>query len=253
MRSVIGAVVQGTGRRETPPEDVAIGFSGWSPEAVQFFSGLPADDTEACWSAHQAFCATSVRGPVAAVLDELGGESVPEGRFRAGKWPDETAGCGASCGRVDGRLDVQHWRPVDCLQRVDLDPEPVAGQDAGTVQPDGVRPVGRTGAEHAGQRLAHVVLGMGAQLVAGRQVQPGEHHDLIARPQVLGALGDLLIEADPRPGRAVALVRRIAGDFQGRLYPPDRHQAVAHLHDNSVLAGLGAGPALCLPASARLV
>jgi len=59
---------------------------------------------------------------------------------------------------------------------------------------------------------AHVVLGMRAQLVAGRQVEPGEHHDLVARSQVLGTLRDLLTEADPRPRRAFALVRRIVED-----------------------------------------
>jgi acyl-CoA reductase-like NAD-dependent aldehyde dehydrogenase len=64
----------------------------------------------------------------------------------------------------------------------------------------------------------------------------------IARPQVLGTLRDLLIEADPRPRRAVALVRRIAGDPQGGLHPPDRHEAVARLHNNSLLAGRGHGP-----------
>jgi hypothetical protein len=79
----------------------------------------------------------------------------------------------------------------------------------------------------------------GCVLVAGRQVEPGEHHDLIARPQVLDTLRDLLIEADPRPRRAVALVRRIVEDPQGRLHPPDRHQAVARLHKNSLLAGRG--------------
>jgi hypothetical protein len=56
---------------------VAIGFSGWSPEAVQFSKGLQADNAEADWSAHTAFYETSVREPVAAVLDELGGESGP--------------------------------------------------------------------------------------------------------------------------------------------------------------------------------
>src|SRR6266568_8110784 len=35
---------------------------------------------------------------------------------------------------------------------------------------------------------------MRAQLVAARQVEPGEHHDLIARSQVLGTLRDLLLE-----------------------------------------------------------
>src|SRR6516165_2858899 len=83
---------------------------------------------------------------------------------------------------------------------------------------------------------------MRAQLVAGRQVQPGEHHDLIARAQVLGTLRDLLIEADPRPGRAFTLVRRIVEDPQGRLHPPDRHQAVIRLYNNSLLAGRGHGP-----------
>jgi hypothetical protein len=253
LRSVIGAVVQGTRRRENPPWDVAMGFSGWSPEAVQFFKGLQADKTKAHWRAHKAFDETSVREPMAALLGELSGEFSPgriarpyrDVRFRAGKSPYKTAACSASCGRVDGRLDVHHRRPVDCLQSVDFNPKPLARHDAGTVQADRVRPIRRTGAEHAGQRLAHVVLGMRAQLVAGRQVQPAEHHDLIARPQVLGTLRDLLIEADPRPGRAFALVRRIVEDLQGRLHPPDRHEAVARLHKNSLLVGRGHGPRGC--------
>lgn len=62
---------------------------------------------------------------------------------------------------------------------------------------------------------------------------------LIARPQVLGALRDVLIEADPRPGRSVALLWRIVRDPQGRLHPPDRHKAVARLHNTSLLVGWG--------------
>src|SRR5215831_9014121 len=123
----------------------------------------------------------------------------------------------------------------------EFDPGPIA-RPHGTC---GSGPVRRTGAEHAGQRLAQVALGMGTQLVAARQVEPGEHHDLIARPQVLGTLRDLLIEADPRPRRAVALVRRIVEDPQGRLHPPDRHQAVARLHNNSLLVRRGHGPHGC--------
>jgi hypothetical protein len=76
-RSTIGAVVQGTRRHETPPQDVPMGFSGWSPEAVQFSKGLQADSTKACWSVHKAFCETSVRKPMAALPDELSGESGP--------------------------------------------------------------------------------------------------------------------------------------------------------------------------------
>jgi uncharacterized protein (DUF2461 family) len=44
-----------------------MGFSGWSPEAVQFFKGLQADSTKAYWSAHKAFCETAVREPKAAL------------------------------------------------------------------------------------------------------------------------------------------------------------------------------------------
>jgi hypothetical protein len=51
---------------------------------VQFFKGLPADNTKACWSAYKAFCETSVREPVAALLDELGGEFGP-GRMVPGR------------------------------------------------------------------------------------------------------------------------------------------------------------------------
>ena len=45
--------------------------------------------------------------------------------------------CGASCGRPDGWFDVHHRRPVDCLQSVGFNPQPVACHDAGTVQADG--------------------------------------------------------------------------------------------------------------------
>ena len=38
-----------------------MGFSGWSPGAVEFFEGLQADNTKAYGSAHKAFCETSVR------------------------------------------------------------------------------------------------------------------------------------------------------------------------------------------------
>ena len=123
---------------------------GLVPEAVQFFKGLQADNTKAYRSAHKAFYETSVPEPMAALLDERSGELGPgriarpyrDVRFRAGKSPDKTAACSASCGRVDGRLDVHHRRPVDCLQSVDFNPRPVARHDAGTVQADGVRPIG---------------------------------------------------------------------------------------------------------------
>ena len=75
-----------------------MGFSGWSPEAVQFFMGLPADNSKAYWSAHKAFYETSVRQPMAALLDELSREFGPgrisrpyrDMRFRTDKSPYKT-------------------------------------------------------------------------------------------------------------------------------------------------------------------
>jgi uncharacterized protein (TIGR02453 family) len=73
-------------------------FSGWSPEAVAFFEGLQADNTKAYWSAHKEFYEASVRGPMAALLDELSSEFGPgritrpyrDIRFRADKSPYKT-------------------------------------------------------------------------------------------------------------------------------------------------------------------
>jgi hypothetical protein len=42
------------------------------------------------------------------------------------------------------------------------------------VQADGVRPIGQTGAEHAGKRLAHVVVGMRNQLVTSYSARARE-------------------------------------------------------------------------------
>jgi uncharacterized protein (DUF2461 family) len=69
------------------------------PEVVQFFKGLQADNAKAYWSARKAFYETSVREPMAALLDDLTGEFGPgriarhyrDVRFRADKWPYQTA------------------------------------------------------------------------------------------------------------------------------------------------------------------
>jgi hypothetical protein len=58
---------------------------------MQFFKGLQADSTKACWSVPKAFYQTAVREPMAAMLDELSGESGQDRRvqrvIRAGRWP----------------------------------------------------------------------------------------------------------------------------------------------------------------------
>jgi uncharacterized protein (TIGR02453 family) len=75
-----------------------LGFSGWSPEAVEFFEGLRADNTKTYWGLHKEFYETSVRGPMADLLDELSAEFGPgriarpyrDIRFRADKSPYKT-------------------------------------------------------------------------------------------------------------------------------------------------------------------
>jgi uncharacterized protein (TIGR02453 family) len=73
-------------------------FTGWSPEAVEFFEGLRADNSKTYWNAHKEFYETSVRGPMEELLDELSGEFGPgriarpyrDVRFRADKSPYKT-------------------------------------------------------------------------------------------------------------------------------------------------------------------
>ena len=118
-----------------------MGLSGWSPEAVQFFQGLQADNTTPCLIAHKAFCETSVREPLAALLDDLSGEFGPgpiarpyrDVRFRAGKPPYKTAACSASCGRsmagltsTTGVPPVLGWRGS---------PKPITERDRQAVLP----------------------------------------------------------------------------------------------------------------------
>jgi uncharacterized protein (TIGR02453 family) len=77
---------------------VGVGFSGWPAEAVEFFSGLQADNTKAYWTAHRAVYEESVRAPMAELLGELSGEFGPgriarpyrDVRFRADKSPYKT-------------------------------------------------------------------------------------------------------------------------------------------------------------------
>ena len=75
-----------------------MGFTGWPAEAVEFFSGLQADNTKAYWTAHKAVYEESVRGPMAELLGDLSGEFGPgriarpyrDVRFRADKSPYKT-------------------------------------------------------------------------------------------------------------------------------------------------------------------
>jgi uncharacterized protein (TIGR02453 family) len=75
-----------------------VGFSGWPLEAVEFFTGLQADNTKAYWDAHKVLYEASVRTPMAELLGELCAEFGPgriarpyrDIRFRADKSPYKT-------------------------------------------------------------------------------------------------------------------------------------------------------------------
>src|SRR6266536_286503 len=75
-----------------------MGFSGWSPEAVEFFKGLQADNTKEYWGAHKTFYEASVAEPMAELLRDLSAEFGPgriarpyrDMRFSAGKPPYKT-------------------------------------------------------------------------------------------------------------------------------------------------------------------
>ena len=91
-----------------------MGFSGWSPEAVEFFEDLQADNTKAFWSAHKDFYEASVREPMAELLDELSGEFGPGRIARPYKdmrsWlTPTTSGTGRSTGSRSLRTT---WSPA---------------------------------------------------------------------------------------------------------------------------------------------
>ena len=47
-------------------------FRGFGDEALAFFEGLEADNTKAYWQAHRATYDAAVRGPMEALLAEIG-------------------------------------------------------------------------------------------------------------------------------------------------------------------------------------
>ncbi|KRE26118.1 DUF2461 domain-containing protein [Agromyces sp. Soil535] len=80
-------------------------FTGWPGRALEFYSGLEADNSKAYWTAHRSEYDTFVLGPMQALLEDLEGE-FGEGRifrpyrdirFSADKTPYKTA-IGATLG-----------------------------------------------------------------------------------------------------------------------------------------------------------
>lgn len=52
---------------------VTMPFKGWPEEAIDFYAGLEADNSKAYWTDHKQVFEECVRGPMQALVDELGG------------------------------------------------------------------------------------------------------------------------------------------------------------------------------------
>ncbi len=83
-----------------------VAFTGWPPEAIDFFEGLEQDNSKSYWTAHRAVYDEAVLGPMTELTQELTGEFGPvrilrpyrDIRFSADKTPyrtDIAAGIGS--------------------------------------------------------------------------------------------------------------------------------------------------------------
>src|SRR5688572_32344896 len=134
-----------------------------------------------------------------------------------------TKGSSAFAPGVERRLEVEHRRAVERLEAGDAEPRPRGHlEDAATVQTDGIGPVLRPRAEDAGERRGGVVARVDRQHRAVATVEPGEHQDLAAGPQLPGRFRHRRIELEPGLRRAlVALLRRLVARAQGRADDAD--------------------------------
>lgn len=57
-------------------------FKGWSPEALEFYEGLEADNSKTYWQAHKAVYDRAVYEPMVALLEQLEPEFGPAKIFR---------------------------------------------------------------------------------------------------------------------------------------------------------------------------
>ena len=105
---------------------------------------------------------------------------------------------------VKHRLHVDHRRPVEDLEVIHLNAQPVDRDHPDAVQADGVGPVRGPGAEHPRHRVARIAARDGEKYAAVRPVEPGQHDDLGPWPQVADRVGNCVLEDQPR--RRSALV-----------------------------------------------
>lgn len=89
---------------------MAVAFTGWPAEAVEFYEGLAADNSKVYWQAHRSVYDECVRPPMEQLLAELAAEFGPgklfrphrDVRFSADKAPYKT-NCAATLGQGVGQ------------------------------------------------------------------------------------------------------------------------------------------------------
>ena len=95
------------------------------------------------------------------------------------------------------------------------------------VEPDGIGPIGRAGAEHASFEIGRVVARMHPQHVATGPIQPGEHDHVGTGLEGTEALAHRVVEHQPRLGGSfVTLLGSRRRIDQRRLDPADGQQFI---------------------------
>ena len=141
---------------------------------------------------------------------------------------------------VQHRLHVDHRRPVQGLEVIHLNPQPVDRDHPDAVQADGVGPVRGPGAEHPGHRVARITARDGHQHAAVRPVEPGQHQDLGPGPQVAHRVGDAGLEDQPAGGApSSGCIGAWAISVSGDFHPADRHHLDLHQRQFPGRSGVG--------------
>src|SRR4029453_1947339 len=86
-----------------------------------------------------------------------------------------------------------------------------------SMKADGIRPVGGTRREHAGERTATVRTRVNLQRIASSPMEPGQHDDLVPGGETVESLCQRLIHLEPGAGRALGtLFRCLLATLEGR-------------------------------------
>jgi hypothetical protein len=94
-------------------------------------------------------------------------------------------------------LDIQDGRSVERLEVPYANPGVVDREDLHIVQPDGVRPIGGTSAEHSTQGVVAITSRMHDEYIAAGAIKPRQHDDLGAHLEVANPSARFWVEHEP--------------------------------------------------------